>query len=76
MTDRYGNNDVEAKGFQEHIVIIIPEPVGPIKRTLLFSSSTLSSLSIPSGIPDSAPNLVLKPSSRMILLGSAKKESK
>jgi len=42
------------------MVIVVPEPVGPIKRTLLFSSSTLSSSSILSGIPDSAPDLVLK----------------
>lgn len=38
-----------------------PEPVGPIKSTLLFSSSTLSSSSsLASEIPDSATNLVLQ----------------
>lgn len=38
----------------------LPEPVGPIKSTLLFSSSTLSSSSIASKVPDSAPGLVLE----------------
>lgn len=37
----------------------IPEPVGPIKSTLLFSNSTLSSLSLASDTPDSAPDLII-----------------
>lgn len=41
-----------------HKIGPIPEPVGPIKRTLLFSSSTESSST--SDVPDSAPDLVVK----------------
>lgn len=54
---------------EEHCSVIIkPEPVGPIKSTLLFSSSTLSSSSsILSGIPDSAPDLVLKSNVSILL---------
>lgn len=53
---------------EEHCSVIIkPEPVGPIKSTLLFSSSTLSSSSILFGIPDSAPDLVLKSNDSILL---------
>lgn len=37
----------------------IPDPVGPIRSTLLFSNSTLSSLSLASATPDSAPDLMI-----------------
>uniref|UniRef100_A0A0A9CP88 ATP-dependent clp protease ATP-binding subunit clpx, putative n=1 Tax=Arundo donax TaxID=35708 RepID=A0A0A9CP88_ARUDO len=40
---------------------VLPEPVGPINRTLLFSSSTLSSSSAsPSKPPKSAPDPLCK----------------
>lgn len=42
------------------VMNVIPDPVGPIKRTLLFSSSTFSSSSNMPEIPESAPDLVLK----------------
>lgn len=40
--------------------VVIPEPVGPMRRTLLFSSSTLSSQSIAPVVPDSVLDLVLR----------------
>ena len=52
---------VQSKRKKVVVINVIPDPVGPIKRTLLFSSSTLSSSSNPSETPESAPDLVLKP---------------
>lgn len=57
---QHSDDTISPNGAEEicdHDADILPEPVGPIRSTLLFSSSTFSSSSIFSGIPVSAPDL-------------------